>query len=545
MLQDGNLGGADGMVPGDKETKEKQSRAKYNGPALRTKFSHKKNLDGTLNRAGSRFQVYAGEKKVIDVTAGSIFGPELNENWAWLNSRNYGKEVVSQIRESGLEHVSGLLKSAQELPPLPPAPGPELGAGPDMGMGGPPGMDAAPPDEGLVPPLDDGGGEDEAPADESPREAAENALLSIEQEVETLRELLSEMGGEEEVNINIDLDEDEALGGEEEEGLEGLALARNVARQVKVAISELSDSADELAMINETYENVNNLNKKQKHELSRLTRAAIKDSYHLCGEASALSKVARRFRGAFVKSAEFKELEAPVANVNTTIDTVEVVENGVDELVSEAVSLRRGRRESILRRAESKVLGDRRIRREAVARKVLAQTIDGSTNVVDDATNVVDDMMNAADDATNVVDDMTNAADDAANAADDATNAADDVTSTASYIKDELNRAMEKKMADEGKDSYKIKLRRAYDLAMEMQRKGLVPSTKPSLDRQVDEIMLFDDRAFEAFKRSISHAKSVRNIKMANDLGGINVGVEDPSVSIPNTTIETLAAMWE
>ena len=57
--------------------------------------------------------------------------------------------------------------------------------------------------------------------------------------------------------------------------------------------------------------------------------------------------------------------------------------------------------------------------------------------------------------------------------------------------------------------------------------------------------MLFDDRAFEAFKRSIANAKSVRNVKVAADLGGVNVGVESPSEAKPSSTIDALMAMWD
>ena len=80
---------------------------------------------------------------------------------------------------------------------------------------------------------------------------------------------------------------------------------------------------------------------------------------------------------------------------------------------------------------------------------------------------------------------------------------------------------------------------------MDMQRKGLIPNNKSSLDKQVDEIMLFDDRAFEAFKRSIANAKPARTVKVAADLGGVNIGVESSSESRPATTIDALMAMWD
>ena len=115
MHQTGNMGGADGMFPGDKEAKEKLSRAKYNGPSLQTRFSVKRRNDGSEDRANSVFEVFAGDKRVIAATAGQIYGNELAENWGWLTSKEYGKEVCAQIREAGLDKVASLLKAAQEL----------------------------------------------------------------------------------------------------------------------------------------------------------------------------------------------------------------------------------------------------------------------------------------------------------------------------------------------------------------------------------------------------------------------------------------------
>ena len=111
-----------------------------------------------------------------------------------------------------------------------------------------------------------------------------------------------------------------------------------------------------------------------------------------------------------------------------------------------------------------------------------------------------------------------------------------------------LNSRMQQKKAQEERENYRIKLRRAYDLGMEMQRKGLLPTTKVALDRQVDDIMEFDDNAFEAFKRSVANAKPVRNVKIASDLGGLNVGVgsddSSPASSGP-ISADKLLSLWD
>ena len=100
----------------------------------------------------------------------------------------------------------------------------------------------------------------------------------------------------------------------------------------------------------------------------------------------------------------------------------------------------------------------------------------------------------------------------------------------------------------DAREAYRVKLRRAYDVGLDMQRKGLLPTTKTALDKQVDEIMDFDDRAFESFKRSIASARPVRNMKIASDLGGVNIGVEDDSASNSTATAltaDSLSSLWD
>ena len=116
----------------------------------------------------------------------------------------------------------------------------------------------------------------------------------------------------------------------------------------------------------------------------------------------------------------------------------------------------------------------------------------------------------------------------------------------------EIKSAFNKKVDAEKMDNYKIKLRRAYDVAITMQKKGFIGSTKTALDKQVDEIMAFDDKAFEAFKRTIASANSVGRVKMSSDLGGVNVGYSDSQISkqasatsTKEITASLLSSMWD
>lgn len=117
--------------------------------------------------------------------------------------------------------------------------------------------------------------------------------------------------------------------------------------------------------------------------------------------------------------------------------------------------------------------------------------------------------------------------------------------SKAASIKDMVSEAFNNKKAEEERDGYKIKLRRAYDVAIEMQKKGLIGLSKTALDKQVDDIMDFDDRAFEAFKRSIANAKPVQNVKVATDLGGVNVGIESSEPAPTKASSKLLSMLWD
>jgi len=83
-------------------------------------------------------------------------------------------------------------------------------------------------------------------------------------------------------------------------------------------------------------------------------------------------------------------------------------------------------------------------------------------------------------------------------------------------IKAELEADLKSKKAEEDKTKFRVKLRRAYDLGLQMQEKGMVPRTKEALDAQVDEIMKFDDQAFESYKRVVANTQAVKTASVKN-----------------------------
>lgn len=84
--------------------------------------------------------------------------------------------------------------------------------------------------------------------------------------------------------------------------------------------------------------------------------------------------------------------------------------------------------------------------------------------------------------------------------------------------------------AKEEMETYKIKLARAYDLANEMVRRGLIADTQTAIAHQVEETMKWNDEAYESMKRVVAkHLPSMRKEASMPQVGMIGTG--DPMVS--------------
>ena len=537
MQQTGNMGGTDGTFPGDKETKEKLSRAAYNGPALRTRFSVKRRVDGSVDRGNSVFEVFAGDRRVIAATAGQIYQDELAGNWEWISSQEYGREVCSQIREAGLDRVSTLLKTAEEAPPnmdLPELPPMDDAGGalPEL----PPMDDAgAPPDFG---PMDDAGAPPEGEGEEeegdlTPSEEIENRLADMEGLLDEIRDFVSKLEDERLADVDVNVFTGKGKEGESvEAGDGGLgALSSELITGLKTAYRRLDNSADELSLVAETYDNISKLSSGNRKQFTKLASAAVKDADHLTGESRGLMRVAQSLMEDTAQGGDFandgaEDFAMTFADEaddfadgpdfgDEADDFADFDEDAAEDLVAEAMNLRKSRRESLLKQAEDRFLSERAENREAILKQ--AEGLDASDEVAEDA--LAEDVVVATESKEN------------------------------NLVKSILDSKVAEKKVDEERENYRIKLRRAYDVGLEMQRKGLLAHSKTALDKQVDEIMTFDGNAFEAFKRSIGNARAVGSVKIASDLGGVNIGVEpDQASNKPSgrlTTADTLTSMWE
>jgi hypothetical protein len=227
----------DGMMGDDASVKEKLLRAK-----LKAKFTK------SANKANAKWDFYANDKLILTASGREIYEDDktIDENWDYLSSAEYGKDVMAEIRSAGLEKVAKLLKGAAgEMPALPapeaaPAPTPEATPAPE----------AAP--------------EPEAPKDDM-NEKVNAALSAMEEKISEVRDL---------------------LGSGKESGLAELDVGAEAPMDKVLASVEslLDDAADELALISEAFDA--KMDAAAKVKAVKLAGQALEDSQAILSEAN-------------------------------------------------------------------------------------------------------------------------------------------------------------------------------------------------------------------------------------------------------------------
>ena len=489
-------------------------RSKYAGPSLRTA------IKVANSKENSKLQVYAGKDLIMSIPAYEIFGNEVHQNWSWLKSAQYGKEVCKLVRAHGVLQATNILKEAQEAPPADPMAEDPMAADPmaadpmaaDPMAEDPMAAEPAAEDPMAAEPMAE---EPSLEEDQDPVTEAETKLSKIEDLVGEIRDLVSKIQDEKMADVDVHIDvggkKGEAESGEAEE-LE--ALASEVIGQLKKAAVSLDSSADEMAMISETYENIAKISSSDRIRFVKLAKAAYSDSDEAYGEAKATIKIAKSILRA-MRERRFSSRRRLASRKNThslknkvkTASQKLAEQQGQEELVAEAVLLRRNRREAILKTAENRIRTS--MKKRAELQKKQAKRKKEAVKVASEKVTANDSM---------------------------------------SRIKEKLADSLSTVSKKEAEGNFKIKLRRAYDIALDMQKKGLISHTKTALDKQVDEILNFDDKAFESFKRSIANLKPVSSVKTASNIGSLNVGVQEESISTKSTkdiSKNLLAAMWD
>ncbi len=161
-----DVGPVDGLYPGDKETKEKLSRAK-----LTAKFIKSAHPDGTDNPGECRWQVYADKKLILTATVDELTNGKSDLHYDTVATKAFGEKILGLLRKESFKKASEILKGAQPMEAAPPAPMPE--AGPE-----------AAPEE-----AEDAGGTGD-PSEQLPEllNQAENVLADIRAAVDALLE---------------------------------------------------------------------------------------------------------------------------------------------------------------------------------------------------------------------------------------------------------------------------------------------------------------------------------------------------------------------
>ena len=153
----------------------------------------------------------------------------------------------------------------------------------------------------------------------------------MEELISEVRDLVGQLEDEKMADVNVAVN----VGGEDEEGGAGdemVALSSKMVGELKVALAELDESADELAMVAETYDNINRLSRRQRSEFSKLAKSAISDSSDLTVETKTLVRVAKKLAAPMIKAAM-----APEAS--DQVDHAHAMGTGMDHVMDKGISL--------------------------------------------------------------------------------------------------------------------------------------------------------------------------------------------------------------
>lgn len=591
MHQDKNMGGDKGSFPGDEAEKKKHLRAELSKATLRTKFTPVVNASGAYDKKASTFEVFAGAEKLITATAEEIYGEDLDKvvdtdtgatGWQSLSSPVYGKEIMAAIRSQGFDKVAYLLKGAQALPEMPPAlEAPE-----------------APKADGAA-----GGEAEKVNVDANEVMALvgnmEDALDKIRTEVTGSSE-----GDVKDVSVETKTDAPEAeqLGADltasiQNLGREVCADLDRVADDLALVVGYLEKSASfsaakkaelntlALDAVNEgktlleeaevilsfagkvppglkAFQDKQKGKKKGKDKEEDKEKDAKEDKAKKKDEkkkdkdekpkkkekksalVEALLKLAQEVSGEEVKTAGEEvdadmEKEMKEYGLDGKADDCgmcgmahdkenKCASTAKDGLVVEALLARRNRREALLKAAEEKKYD---VVPDTHGLEDEAHKGGGTTTQVDNK---------PANDGAKVetIDEIKKKMLEVAEATSTGKEG-----SAALEIKAELEAGLKTKKAEEDKTKLRVKMRRAYDLALEMQKKGMINGS--ALETQVDEILGFSDAAFESYKRAIANTQLVVKTASAK-LPSVGVR-EDNSQAGDNTSVsleDKLKHLW-
>lgn len=328
--------GKDGLHPGDLETKKKWLRAK-----LRARFTKVADAEGNINKAASKWDIYAGDKLILTATGAEIYEDELEQNWDYLTSQKYALDVMKSIRDEGFDRTAYLLKGAQD--PLA-APAPAAGGAATAPLPEAPAVPEAPAPEAKKEPV-------EVKKDET-KAKAEAALNEVEQKLAELREVISGASGEELVDIDVNIEgkgeKGEAKEEKAPEALEGLLASREDLMKVE-ALMDIS--ADELAEVAETLDNMDKVAEDKHEVVFKFAGQALEDNAAIMAQVDELLAQAKKKEKKEDKKEE-KEEKAEKKDKKEEKEEKDEKEAKAEKLLADALKVRAENRAALLTKAE-------------------------------------------------------------------------------------------------------------------------------------------------------------------------------------------------
>lgn len=327
------VGDVEGLYGDDLKTKEKLSRA-----SLKAKFEKAAQPDGRVDKANSRWVVYANDTPVLSATVDQITKKNADALYEAVATKKFGLSLLNRIQTEGFHATaSALLKNAQPAP-LPEMPAVETPVDPaPVAPVAPaaPAAPAAPVAEELTPPEDVSGGLGE------PSEIVDN-ISDLVQEIEDNIDQLKQIQGPvtedaEKLNTVMPAGDEEFLPAEEVAALpKTSAQLQSMRKRVNAmlqnglddTIVSLEKHAHELKVARKIYsDSYKSMNTQQRNYLNELTISAVKDAKAIIVDASKLKTAVVKYA---YGTSELEKRAAATASLTKTATSLE--DASVEEL---------------------------------------------------------------------------------------------------------------------------------------------------------------------------------------------------------------------
>ncbi len=113
-----NVGDVEGLLGGKEEVAQKKLLQRA---ALKVRFVKAANTDGSDNRAESSWQVFSDDKLVMTASVKELSGGKVDVFYDTIANRDFGQKMFSTIKSLGFDKAKEIYKKAQDVPAAPPA----------------------------------------------------------------------------------------------------------------------------------------------------------------------------------------------------------------------------------------------------------------------------------------------------------------------------------------------------------------------------------------------------------------------------------------